>query len=413
MRVLLSTIGSRGDVQPLVALGLELKELGQDVRMCVPPDFRGWIEGLGIAVIPIGPELRSAAQPQAAGAVPTPEQRRQMMEGTVTAQFDTIAVAAEGCDLILGATALQIAAPSIAEKLGIPYVFAAFCPAVLPSPHHAPPVLAMLGDAPALATTEYGKLWDQDARRWNEMWASLLNVHRAGLGLASIADVRRHVLTERPWLAADPILAPWPEPGDPAVFQTGAWVLADERPLAAELEAFLNAGDPPVYFGFGSMQVAEGLGETLVASARAFGRRAIVSRGWAGLSLPEDEPDCLTIGEVNQQALFRRVAAVVHHGGAGTTTAAARAGAPQVIIPQRYDQHYFAARVRHLGIGVAHAPGEPSADSLMRALEQALEPEMAARARAFAPSVRSDGAQVAARRLLACVPSSSTGGLER
>ena len=90
-------------------------------------------------VTPIGPELRSTGKANPSAALPTPEQRRQMIEGTVATQFDTITAAAQGCDIIMGATALQIAAPSIAEKMGIPYVFAAYCPAVLPSPHHAPP----------------------------------------------------------------------------------------------------------------------------------------------------------------------------------------------------------------------------------------------------------------------------------
>ena len=84
MRVLLSTIGSRGDVQPLVALALALRELGQDVRLCVPPDFREWIEGLGFAVTPIGPELRTFAAARPASAAPpspmTAEQRRQLAE---------------------------------------------------------------------------------------------------------------------------------------------------------------------------------------------------------------------------------------------------------------------------------------------------------------------------------------------
>ncbi len=403
MRVLLSTLGSRGDVQPLVALGLQLKDLGQDVRMCVPPDFRDWIERLGIPVTPVGPELRQTAKAPPSSAPPTPEQRRLMMEGTVAAQFETLAAAAEGCDIILGATALQVAAPSIAERLGIPYVFAAFCPAVLPSRHHAPPVLAMLGDAPTPPPAEYGRLWEQDGLRWNQMWGSLIVSHRASLGLAPVTDVRGYVLTERPWLGADPTLAPWPEPDDPTVFQTGAWILPDTRPLGAELEAFLDAGEPPVYFGFGSMRAPEGIGRVMIESARAVGRRSIVSRGWADLSLPDDRPDCLVIGEVNQQALFERVAAVVHHGGAGTTTAAARAGAPQVVIPQLYDQHYFAERVRQLGIGAAHAPGAPTAESLTRALEHALRPETAARARALAPAIRVDGAMVAAQRLLTYV----------
>ncbi len=110
----------------------------------------------------------------------------------------------------------------------------------------------------------------------------------------------------------------------------------------------------------------------MIQSARALGRRAIVSRGWADLSLVDDAPDCLAIGEVNLQALFKRVAAVVHHGGAGTTTSAALAGAPQVVIPQKYDQHYWARRIQQLGIGTAHAPGTPTADSLTNALEHTL-----------------------------------------
>jgi vancomycin aglycone glucosyltransferase len=401
MRVLLSTIGSRGDVQPLVALASQLRTLGQEVRLCVPPDFRDWIENLGMPVMPIGPEVRRTGKASAAAARPTPEQRRQMMEDTVAAQFETIAGAVHGCDVMVGATALQIAAPSIAEKMDIPYVFAAYCPTVLPSPHHAPPVLAMLGDTPAPPSGDYTELWVRDGRRWNETWGSLLNSHRATLGLASVDDVRSHVLTNRPWLAADATLAPWPDHADQAVLQTGAWILPDANPLSPELEAFLDAGEPPVYFGFGSNRATEDLSRVMIQTARALGRRAIVSRGWADLSLVDDEPDCLAIGEVNQQLLFKRVAAVVHHGGAGTTTAAGGAGAPQVVIPQHYDQHYWAHRIRDLGIGTAHAPGAPTSESLTSALEHTLEPDVAVRARSIAAAMRRDGALTAARRLIA------------
>src|SRR3954471_20863638 len=101
MRVLLSTIGSRGDVQPLVALALELRALGQEVRLCVPPDFRDWIEGMGLPVTPIGPELRATGKADPAAALPTPEQRRRMIEGTVATQFETITAAAQRCDVIV------------------------------------------------------------------------------------------------------------------------------------------------------------------------------------------------------------------------------------------------------------------------------------------------------------------------
>lgn len=138
----------------------------------------------------------------------------------------------------------------------------------------------------------------------------------------------------------------------------------------------------------------------MIEAARAFGRRAIVSRGWAELSLVDEGRDCFSVGDVNHQALFQRVAAVVHHGGAGTTTAAARASASQVIIPQHYDQYYWAQRVRDLGIGVALGFGVPTADSLTSALRDALQPAVTARARAVAADVRSDGAYIAARRLM-------------
>jgi vancomycin aglycone glucosyltransferase len=139
----------------------------------------------------------------------------------------------------------------------------------------------------------------------------------------------------------------------------------------------------------------------MVHAARALGRRAIVSRGWFDDSLVDGEPDCLSIGEVNVHALFARVAAVVHHGGAGTTAAAALAGVPQVVIPSRYDQHYWAQRVHTLGIGVAHPADAPTRDSLSSALAQSLRPEVTVRAGAVAGSVRRDGTHVAAQKLVA------------
>ena len=401
MRVLLSTIGSRGDVQPLVALALQLKEFGEEARVCAPPDFRDWVEDLGIPFVPLGPEVRSTAKAGSSllPAQPTAEQVLQMIEGTVATQFETIPAAAEGCDVIVAGNALNIAARSVAEHMGVRYVFAAYCPITLPSSHHAPPkVLAWAAEDPAADDLT---LWAEDAVRWTETWGPSLNAHRAAVGLAPVADVRGHILTDRPWLAADPTLAPWPEPGDPHVLQTGAWIMRDERPASPELEEFLEDGGPPVYFGFGSIRAPQGLSRAMVEAARALGRRVIVSRGWADLAIVDDGPDCHAVGEVNQQALFRRVAAVVHHGGAGTTTAAASAGAPQVVIPQHYDQHYFARRVSELGIGIAHPLVVPTTESLTDALEQALRPAVTARARVVAKAVRTDGAGVAAQRLIA------------
>ena len=405
MRVLLSTIGSRGDVQPLVALALQLRAVGQEVRVCVPPDFRDWIEGLGIAVTPIGPEVRSfaASRPTAAqpASPPSAEQRRQLADATVATQFDTLTAAAHGCDIIVAATALQIAARSVAERIGIPYIFAAYSATVLPSPHHPPPPLP---GQTTPGTADNRELWARDAERFNDLFREALNARRTSLGLAPVSDVRSHMLTERPWLAADPTLGPWPDPADDRVFQTGAWMLPDERPLSRELERFLDTGEPPIYFGFGSTRASQDTGRAMLGAARAFGRRAIISGGWFDDRLVDSEPDCLAIGEVNLNALFPRVAAIVHHGGAGTTTAAALAGVPQVVVPHRYDQHYWARQIPRLGIGVAHAAEPPTTGSLTRALEQTLTPEVAARAKSVGAAVRRDGTEVAVKRLLTGMP---------
>ena len=185
--------------------------------------------------------------------------------------------------------------------------------------------------------------------------------------------------------------------------QTGAWILPDERPLPAGLEAFLDAGPPPVYVGFGSMRAPADVARVAIEAIRAQGCRVLIARGWADLAQVDDRDDCFAVGEVNQQALFGRVAAVVHHGGAGTTTTATRAGVPQVVVPQWADQPYWASRVADLGIGAAHDVQAPTTESLSAALSTALTPQTRARARAVAGTIRTDGATVAAKLLLDAV----------
>jgi vancomycin aglycone glucosyltransferase len=184
--------------------------------------------------------------------------------------------------------------------------------------------------------------------------------------------------------------------------QIGAWVLANPRPLPSELEAFLDAGSPPIYVGFGSMpmQAAPDAARAAINAMRALGRRTVLARGWAGFSAIDDGPDCFVTGEVNQQRLFRRVAAVIHHGGAGTTFTAARAGSPQVIVPQVADQFYWAERIADLGIGVAHDGSVPSKASLADGLASALDRSVIERASAMTGSFRTDAAAVSARMLI-------------
>jgi vancomycin aglycone glucosyltransferase len=319
----------------------------------------------------------------------------------IAAQFDKLAAAAEGCDALVATGMMQFAARSVTEKLGIRYVYASYQPTTLPSPHHPPHPLPGRPFPPDV--TDNRVLNDLDVQSYNALFGAALNTHRASVGLPPVDNVRDHILTDHPWLATDPTLAPWQEPADLDVVQTGAWIVPDERPLPAELVAFLDAGTPPVYVGFGSMRAPKDVARVAIEAIRAQGRRAVVARGWADLALIDDRDDCFSVGEVNQQALFPRVAAVVHHGGAGTTTTATRAGAPQVVVPQWADQPYWAGRVADLGIGTAHDGPTPTTESLSAALRATLTPETRARATAVAGTIRTDGAAVAATLLLDAV----------
>jgi vancomycin aglycone glucosyltransferase len=397
MRVLLSTYGGRGDVEPLVGLAVRLRALGAEVRVCAPPDWAERLAEVGVPLVPLGLPVRQlldgATRPSVAD-VP------RIQAELIAEQFDQLPAAAEDCDALVATGLFPVAASaqSVAEKLGIRYVFAAYCPIFLPSPHHRPQPLPGRPLPPEV--TDSRVLNDLDIQNYNAMFGDVLNCHRASVGLPPVDNVRDHVFTDQPWLAADPTLAPWQEPADLDIVQTGAWILPDERPLPAELEAFLAAGPPPVYVGFGSMPAPKDVARVAIGAIRAQGRRALVGRGWADLALIDERDDCFAVGEVNQQQLFRRAVAVVHHGGAGTTTMAARAGAPQVVVPQMADQPYFAGRVADLGLGAAHDGPTPTTESLSAALRTALAPETRARATAVADTIRTDGATVAATLLL-------------
>jgi len=410
MQVLLSSIGSRGDVQPIVALGLELQALGHRARLCVAPNFKEWIESYGLECVPIGPDLKKMT----GGTVPgkpvlsfSKEQLQQLADQTVRGQFQIITEAARDCDLIVAAGALQIATRSIAEAHNIPYIFAAYCPAILPSSKYPPP---SHGDASqkvygqqshSLSEAENEQLWKEDEESFHKFGA-VLNEERAKAGQDPVTNVQSYMFTDRPWLAADPALGPvFPEAGIEVV-QTGAWMIFDEAPLPEELEEFLADGEPPVYLGFGSMRASDQTGRVLIDAAQALGLRSILSQGWAGLA-PGDmgsADDCLSIGDVNHAKLFPRMAAIVHHGGAGTTQTAARAGTVQVIIPHNYDQFYWAHRVQELGAGVSGPLRDDiTVDNVAEALREALQPEVATRAHEVARRMELRGARIAAERL--------------
>ena len=166
---------------------------------------------------PLGPvrPLVHGATPPSAADVP-----RRAAE-LIAAQFDKVAAAAEGCDALVasGLMPAVAGARSVAEKLGIRSVYVSYCPIFLPSPHHPPHPLPGRPFPPGV--TDNRVLNDLDVQSYNALFGAALNTHRASIGLPPVDNVRAHILAGHPWLAADPVLAPWQEPADLDVVHHG------------------------------------------------------------------------------------------------------------------------------------------------------------------------------------------------
>jgi vancomycin aglycone glucosyltransferase len=288
MRVLLSTFGSRGDVQPVLALAVALRALGADARVCAPPDeeFRKLFAAAGVPLLPAFTSVREwvAEMLSKRATISLPKLAAQVM----AVQYEAISAAAQGGDVMVatGLFSSVVAARSVADKLGMRYVFAAYCPIFLPSPYRRP--FEYPSHPHPAGVTDNQVLWDRDVQVMNELFGDGLNTLRASVGLPKVDNVRDYCHTDQPWLAADPVIAPWQRPAKIDVVQTGAWILPDERPLPADLLAFLDAGSPPVHVGFGSLQAPKDFAKTAVDVVRAQGRRVLVSRGWAELARVDD-----------------------------------------------------------------------------------------------------------------------------
>ncbi len=356
MRIALAAEGTRGDVHPMLGLGEQLAARGHEIVICASPDFRPDAEARGFAFRPVGRSMRERVQGDAAaltrGHLRVLGAIGRWLDDCLRGQFEALPEATRDADLVVAA-GVQAGAASAAELHGVPYRYVAYCPLLMPSEDHPPFLIP----------------WRANSPRWNRwLWRATRFVHdrgmgrllareRAALGLGPVRDVLGHLLGARPILAADAELAPIPRT-DVDVVQVPCLHRSVGEPIPPKLESFLESGPAPVFLGFGSMadpEPAETTRRVLAALARVR-CRALISEGWAGLGAEALPEGVMQVGRVDHAALFPRVATVVHHGGAGTTTLAARAGVPQVIVPHLLDQHYWAERVRALGLGPPPLP---------------------------------------------------------
>lgn len=353
MQIFIATYGTRGDVQPLVALALGLEAGGHRVTLAGPPEYRSWAQRLGCRYRPLGSDLRPfLARVRASHGLRSAAAFHRFVMGEAMRQFKELPVmiARSGADLVIGAS-LCLALPSVAEALKLPYRYIAFTPQMLPSGAHACPVFRRQ-NLPAWVN-RLG--WQVDLFIQKFDLLPPLNRQRRALHLAPLTAYWDHLLGDLLLLACDGELASVPDDNHRPVAQTGYLHLEDGIELPVALEDFLNAGPKPFYAGFGSMPSEDAVRwiPMAIAAARACGQRLILKADEAiHASVPRAEDLFLGAG-FSHQNLFPRMRAVIHHGGAGTTAAAARSGVPQIIVPHILDQYYWGERIFRRGIGPA------------------------------------------------------------
>jgi sterol 3beta-glucosyltransferase len=339
------TVGSRGDVQPYVALGLALARAGHAVTIATHETFRTFVTARGLAFAPVAGDPRGILSAVAADRWLGSGRHRHMIAavGDALSQVRPLIDAmmadfwrvTRGADLVIYSV---VAAPC--QQMGVPSV-AAFL-----QPMHRTGVFPMLRVSQTLRL----------GRRFNESTYAILEwlvwrMFRSQLAAWGVGRVSAVPAV----YGYSPTVVPRPDDWHPDVAVTGYWVLdaaPDWRP-PAELTDFLASGPPPVAIRFGSMtpQSAERLTTVAVDALRRSGQRGILLGGWGALGVGALHDTVLVIDECPHEWLFPQTMAVVHHGGAGTTGAALRGGTPSIVVPLGFDQPYWAGRVAALGAG--------------------------------------------------------------
>lgn len=349
MKIVIATCGTRGDIQPLIALARALTRRGHTALLAAPPENGSWVEGCGFKFHPLGSDFTAmlSSHPQVHTLRPIWD-FVSFLRCEIRTQLSELPDIIAGADLVLAAS-LSFGLHSAAQLLGIPYGFVAMAPQILPSAHHPFVALKSQNMPPWL-----NRLSWMMARLLDRMnFTALVNQERRRLKLAPVNDILRHVLGNHVIVASDPVMAAVPPDVDLDWIQTGYLHLKTDQSLPETVATFLDAGPAPIYFGFGSMSTRdqEELVALILTSLRLTGQRGILTGFRFDANRIRKSENYIFVDEVPHTRVFPGVAAVVHHGGSGTTATAARAGVPQIIVPHILDQYYWGERVFRCGSG--------------------------------------------------------------
>ena len=332
-------LGTRGDVQPMVALATGLISRGHKVVILAPPEHEELVTSHSVDFMPFGPEIKKKIREnpeKQKGGVAVKISPKEGKKFTLE-QMSQVPELVPDADLILG-TGIVMGVHTAADILKIPYRLVAYYPVILgPGANDPAKNRRMFGFGRAVI---------------NGFSRGYMNKYRKSVGLPPIRDVWAHWMGEEVILASDPEVSPV-SPGVAFPWtQTGFMLLPSGKPLPDTVESFINQETAPVYIGFGSNPITDPEKYTLMFDevCRTTGRRLIISKGWAGLK-GSLNPDILFVDEIPFEKLFPRMSAIVYHGGTGTLAAAVRAGIPQAIFPFMGDQ--FANRKQAIALGIA------------------------------------------------------------
>jgi UDP:flavonoid glycosyltransferase YjiC (YdhE family) len=415
MKITILAIGTRGDVQPYIALGLGLRAAGNDVRIAAASNFEQFIRSYGLEYARLEGNFRELMETdtmQRFMAKRNPlDAYREMTAGLQHILECFAADSWEACqdsDAIIFSS-IAVTGYSVAEKLGIPSCWAplqpmsrtsSFSSAISSSGNYHNGMLNWLSHIIEEQTT-----W-QPIRNFINHW------RRDFLGLEPYPFSGPFALLEKKHYPIiygySPTVLPAPPDWGDWIHISGYWFLdcPNNWQPPTTLVDFIKAGKPPIYIGFGSMnnREAEKITQIMVDAIVSANERAVIATGWGSLA-DVNLPDTIyKIDVIPHDWLFPQMAAAVHHGGAGTTAAALRAGIPNIIIPHIMDQSFWGQRVFELGVGThpIHRKNITAgllADSIRTALK---DKDMRQKAAALGKQIRAEDGVAKAVELMTC-----------
>jgi UDP:flavonoid glycosyltransferase YjiC (YdhE family) len=373
-RLTILALGSRGDVQPYVALGRALHEAGYRVRIVTYESFHSMVAAQGLDFHPVPGDAQALTQLAARSGLNHTRNPFVLMRaimhsfGSIIEDYITTfsAEVLHDSDAILNQLPAGLFGRDLAEKLRVPHIALSVIPLMRTAAF--PSVL--------LGTRSHGAWgnrlsYDFSANLVWIMFRSAISRFRARLGLGRASLLFPGF--DRPLINGfSPRVVPPPADWGAGVYTVGYWVLDESGwESSAELLRFLEAGAPPVFIGFGSMIApdAEGMTRTLLQAVQQTGVRAVLGHGWAGIGEGHLPDTVYRLDYAPYRWLFPRMAAVVHHGGSGTTGLALASGVPSMVVAFTADQPYWGQRTAALGAGLPplsaqHLAAEPLAAAL-------------------------------------------------